>query len=100
MRVHTARLLGSALLLAAALGVAQQRKQQDIDLQAAVRKETVEGDLNGAIKQYTAIASKYKSDRAAVSMALVHMADCYRKMGDAESRKLYEQVVKDYADQK
>ena len=100
MRTYTARLLGTALLIAAAIGVAQQRKQQDIDLQAAIRKETVEGDLNGAIKQYSAIVSKYKADLAAVAMALVHMADCYRKMGDAESRKLYQQVVKEYADQK
>jgi hypothetical protein len=33
-------------------------------------------------------------------MALVHMAECYQKMGDAESRKIFEQVVKEYADQK
>ena len=94
------RVLWSALLVAAAIGVAQQRRQQDIDLQAAIRTESVEGDLNRAIRQYAAIVSKYKADRATVAMALVHMADCYRKMGDAESRKLYEQVVKEYAEQK
>lgn len=33
-------------------------------------------------------------------MALVRMADCYQKMGDAKARGIYEQVVKDYADQK
>ena len=30
----------------------------------------------------------------------MRMAECYQKLGDAESRKIYEQVVKDYADQK
>lgn len=100
MRRKAAQALLGALLLAGAIGVAQQRKQQEIDLQAAIRKETVDGDLNGAIKQYSAIVSKYKTDRATTAMALVRMADCYRKMGDAESRKLYEQVVKEYADQK
>jgi Tol biopolymer transport system component len=100
MRRKAAQALLGALLLAGAIGVAQQRKQQEIDLQAAIRKETVDGDLNGAIKQYSPIVSKYKADRATTAMALVRMADCYRKMGDAESRKLYEQVVKQYADQK
>ena len=33
-------------------------------------------------------------------MAMVHMAECYQKMGDAQGRKLYEQVLRDYADQK
>jgi Tol biopolymer transport system component len=100
MHRRTAQFTLAALLLAAAAGLAQQRRQPDIDLQAAIRKETVEGDLNGAIKQYAAIVSKYTSDRGVVAMALVHMADAYRKMGDAESKKIYEQVVKDYSDQK
>jgi Tol biopolymer transport system component len=100
MRKKAVQALLGALLLAGAIGVAQQRKQQEIDLQAAIRKETVDGDLNGAIKQYAAIVSKYKSDRTTAAMALVRMADCYRKMDDAESRKLYERVVKEYGDQK
>jgi hypothetical protein len=75
-----------AALLVAAAGVAQQRRQQDIDLQAAIRTETVDGNLNAAIKQYAAIVAKYKSDRAVTAMALVHLAGAYRKMGDGESR--------------
>src|SRR5687767_12710284 len=90
----------AAAVLLAGSAAAQQKKQQDIDLQAAIRKETVDGDLNGAIKQYAAIVSKYvKSDRAVTAMAMVHMAQCYQKMGNAESRKLYEQVLREYADQ-
>src|SRR5262249_53556997 len=27
------------------------------------------------------------------------MADCYRKLGDAESRRIYEQVVREFSDQ-
>src|SRR5690242_7134628 len=54
MHLKTRQLTLAALLLTAA-GLAQQRRQQDIDLQAAIRKETIEGDLNGAIKQYAAI---------------------------------------------
>jgi Tol biopolymer transport system component len=100
MHRRTAQFTLAALLVAAAAGLAQSRRQQDIDLQAAIRKETIDGDLSGAIKQYRAIVAKYKSDRAVVAMALVHMADAYRKRGDAQAQKLYEQVVRDYADQK
>ena len=32
--------------------------------------------------------------------ALVRMADCYQKLGDAESRRIYEQVIREYPDQK
>jgi len=79
----------------------QKETSAAAQLQAAINKETVEADLSGAIKQYAAIVSKYvKSDRAVTAMALVHMAECYQKMGDAESRKIFEQVVREYADQK
>lgn len=80
--------------------IAQQRKQQDIDLQAAIRTETVNGDLNSAIKQYGEIAMKYKNDRPVAAMALVRMAEAYQKMGDAESRRIYERVVREYSDQR
>jgi Tol biopolymer transport system component len=89
-----------AALLAAAPLAAQKPEAAETLMQAAIKKELVDGDLNGAIKQYAAIVAKYKTDRAVTAMALVHMAECYQKMGDAESRKIYEQVVKDYADQK
>jgi Tol biopolymer transport system component len=89
----------AALLLAG--GMLAERQQQQVELQAAIRQETVDGDLQGAIKRYAAIAAKYaRSDRAVTATALVHMAECYQKMGDAESRKIYERVVKDYGDQK
>ena len=38
-----------AAMLLAGVAAAQQKKQQEIDLQAAIRKETVDGDLKGAI---------------------------------------------------
>src|SRR5438034_7798622 len=91
-----ATVLASALAVQAAPG----DDRADVLLQSAMKKETVDGDLNGAIKQYGAIVTKYKSDRAVTAIALVHMAECYQKMGDSESRKIYERVVSEYADQK
>jgi hypothetical protein len=70
-------------------------------LQAAINKETVEADLDGALAQFRAIVTKYeKTDRAVTAMALVHIGECYRKKGDAESRRVFEQVERDYPDQK
>jgi Tol biopolymer transport system component len=87
-----------AMVLAAG---AQTRDDADRLLKAAKNTELVDGNLNAAIKQYGAIVAKYaKTDRGAAATALVRMADCYRKMGDAESLRIYEQVVRDYADQK
>jgi Tol biopolymer transport system component len=91
-----------ATVLAAALAVqsAPGDDRADVLLQAAMKTETVDGDLKGAIKLYGVIATRYKSDRAVAAKALVHMAECYRKMGDAEARKIYERVVREYGDQK
>ncbi len=88
---------GAAIVLAAA---PQKESGAAAQMQAAINKQTVEGDLNGAIKQYAAIVSKYaKTDRATTAKALVRMAECYQALGDKESRKIYEQVVREYADQ-
>jgi Tol biopolymer transport system component len=75
------------------------QSQGALELRAAMETETIKGDLSGAIKQYTAVVAKFKSDRAVTAVALVRMAECYQKMGDAQARKIYEQVVKDYPDQ-
>jgi Tol biopolymer transport system component len=90
----------AALLMAGPLA-GQKPGAAETMMQAAAKKEAVDGDLNGAIKQYGAIVARYaKSDRAMTAKALVRMAECYQKMGDAEARKIYEQVVREYSDQK
>jgi Tol biopolymer transport system component len=93
-------LLASLLAFARLICAAPSDDTANVLMQAAMKKELVDGDLNGAIKQYAAIVAKYKNDRAVTAMALVHMAECHQKMGDAESRKIYEQVVREYGDQK
>lgn len=45
------------------------------------------------------IVDTFKTDRAVVATALVRMAECYQKLGDAESRKIYERVAREFADQ-
>ena len=91
--------LAAGLLLAVS-AIAQQNKQADIELQAAIRTETVNGDLKSAIKQYEAIVAKYGKDRGVAASALIHIAECYQKLGDKESQKVYERIVRDFGDQK
>jgi Tol biopolymer transport system component len=86
--------------LAAILAAGAQNSEAERQLKAAMNAELVNGDLKTAIKQYGDIAAKYaKTDRKVAATALVHMAECYQKMGNAESRNVYERVIREYADQ-
>jgi Tol biopolymer transport system component len=96
-RTSTITILTAALLAAFSLQ-AQTGRTADVQFKAAEHKEQVEGDLKGAIEQYKKTAQS--KDRATAVQALIRMAECYQKLGNAESRKIYEQVVKDFADQK
>jgi Tol biopolymer transport system component len=94
-RIRTVALLAAALLTFAVKPAAQVNPE--VALRAAMDTETVKGDLKGAIAQYEKIAKG--SNRALAAKALVRMAECYQKLGDAEAQKIYERVVRDYADQ-
>ena len=85
------------LLLAFAAGVTAQ-VGAEVALRTAIEKETVKGDLKGAIDQYKKLAQG--KDRAVAAKALVHMGQCYDKLGDVEAGKAWERVVREFADQK
>jgi Tol biopolymer transport system component len=96
---HLSIALAAAPLLVAALSFgAQKQDSAERQLKAAMNMELVDGNLKGAIEQYKKIAQN--SNRTIAAQALLHMAECYQKLGDAESRKIYEQIVRDYGDQK
>ncbi len=87
-------------ILLAAHGAAQGPRPGQITLQTAIDKELVDGDLKGAIALYERIVAQAGVDRATAAKALIRMAECHQKLGNAESRKIYERVVRDFADQK
>jgi Tol biopolymer transport system component len=91
------RLLKVSMIVSAALLLFGQA---DTTLQKAIRKETMEGDLKGAIELYRKAIGQAAKDRGTAAQALVRMGACYEKLGDAEARKAYERVVHDFADQK
>src|SRR6478736_8361874 len=81
---------------------ARQTSKDDAErlLKAAQNTEVVDGNPRAAIKQYQAIVDKFsKTQRGTAATALLRMADCYRKFGDEEAQKIYQQLVRDYADQ-
>ncbi len=91
-------------LLCAALSagyLANQAKDNkaEVALQAAIKTETVDGDLRGAIEQYKKIAALPGAGRATVATALLRMGQCHEKLGDAEARTAYERVVREFAEQ-
>lgn len=78
----------------------QGAKPQDVELQRAVRTETVDGDVRTALRQYGELAVKYaSSDRSVAAQALVHQAVIYQQLGDARWRNVFERVVLEYGDQ-
>ena len=89
---------GIAVALVVVIGAAAQ--DLEVALQRAVQQETVSGDLKAAIEAYRQIAETAGTNRSLAARALVRLADAYRKLGDAEARRIYERIVKDYADQK
>jgi hypothetical protein len=90
------------VLLASVPYFAQQassRNQKDeVALRAAMEKETVKGDLKGAIDDFKKVAKS--KDHFVAVQALLRMAGCYQKLGDAEATKVYRQIIQDFSDQK
>jgi Tol biopolymer transport system component len=74
----------------------------EVALQAAVKIETIDGDLKAAIEAYRKVAATYGRDRSVAAKALVHVGQCYEKLGEAqakEARATYQRVVREYAEQ-
>jgi Tol biopolymer transport system component len=80
---------------------ANQTPEQDAEvaLQAAIKTETIDGDLKSAIEQYKKIAGMPDADRTTIATALLRMGRCYEMLGQAEARAAYERLVRDFADQ-
>ena len=102
MKTRHIGLIGAVLVavfLAALLTAGQKNDQAELALKAAIKTETVDGNLKGAIEQYKQIAAQPGAGRGTVATALLRMGQCYEKLGNAEARTAYERVVRDYGDQ-
>src|SRR5512139_2747733 len=90
------------LSVVAFLAAGQGANQAEVQLQAAIKAEVVDGNLKAAIDRYKQIIATYGGERAVVAKALVRVGQCYEKLGEAnarEAQKAYEQVVREFGDQ-
>ena len=78
----------SVLIAAPFFAQQSQSVKDEVALRAAMERETVRGDLKGAIEQYKKLAQS--KDRALAARALVRMAESYQKLGDGEAQKVYQ----------
>jgi Tol biopolymer transport system component len=92
-------LLIAALVASMPTANAQVKDRAEMLLQAAIKQEVIEGDLNGAIEQFKTIARNSRPEVAAE--ALVHLAACYDKRGQrTEARSNYERIIREHPNQK
>ena len=99
MRCKLTMTLAMAALVT--LVFAQERKETpQVLFGAAVHQQEAEGNFKEAIRLYEAVLKSYGPDRKLAAVALMRMAECYRKLGSAEARKALERLVRDFADQK
>ena len=90
----------ASLLWGASIATIQSGEQLEVELKAAMHKELVEGDLQGAIADYKSILTRAGADRTIASKALLQMGKCCERLGAEEAKKAYEQLLRDYSDQK
>lgn len=81
------------------LAVAQGQDRPDLQLKTAIYKETVEGDLQGAIALYKQIVSNDAAARPIAAAALLGLGGCYEKLGAEQARGAYERLIADYPEQ-
>ena len=93
------------LILAAALSCslvafAQKNDSPEVLLGRGLHQEEVEGNCKAAVETYQKVLQQKNAARNVAARAQLHLGSCQETLGNAESRKSFERVVQEYADQK
>src|SRR4030042_5562951 len=105
MKINTIKLTAVIFLIAimgalvSVAGIARQAEDPGVLLRAAIEKEELDGDLQGAIDVYKQIVAKHADNRPIAAKALVRLGGCYEKLGIAEAGKTFQKVISDYPEQ-
>jgi Tol biopolymer transport system component len=90
----------AAFLILAGLGVSPSSEEDPaVQLERAIQLETVEGDLQAAMAQYRQIVASNGNHRTVAAKALLRLGGCYEKLGQAQARRTYQQLVAEYPEQ-
>ncbi|HEY1338736.1 MAG TPA: hypothetical protein VGF59_14570 [Bryobacteraceae bacterium] len=89
-----------SLVAAAAVALHAQPPDPSAQLEAAIHREVVAGDLPGAVQQYRAVLSQAGKNRAIAARALYQMAQCLEKLGERrQAHAAYTRVAAEFGDQ-
>jgi len=72
----------------------QQTKDPGVLLRAAIEREEVDGDLNGAIDIYQEIIEKFSSNKGIAAQAQLRIGLCYEKLGEKSIKQALEAFQK------
>ncbi len=97
MKNRRIEIIAGVVLVTTVLTFAQTKPA--VELEGAIAKEEVTGDMKAAIAAYQKIAAESYAPPDVRARALLHLAGCYDKIGQHQSRRVYEQIVRDFADQ-
>jgi Tol biopolymer transport system component len=78
----------------------QSKPSLEAQLQAAIHRETVKGDVQGAIEDYKRIADGAHDDPSTAVQALLRLAGCYQRVGDVQASEIYERILRDHPEEK
>src|SRR5262245_5182886 len=68
--------------------------------QKGLVQEQAYGNLREAIRLYEQAAQSAGKDRALAAKALLHQADCYRRLGDPKASEVYATLTRSYPEQR
>lgn len=86
-----------ALLLALSVALDAQSKRPEVQLEEALNKERISGDIDAAINLLKPLAEHERADIAA--RALVALGRLYDRRGEAQARAAFERVVRQFPNQ-
>lgn len=88
-----------ALFLAAVSQAAPDDQKAAVLLQAAQVKETIQGDLKGAIALYKEAADEAKANRPVAAKALLALGMAYQTTGTGDAQAVFARIVREFGDQ-
>ncbi len=86
--------------IVATSSAAAQQREAEVALQQALHVEQVEGDLERAIRLYREVVEDYSAVREIAAKAQLHVGLCYEKLGFAEARQAYRDVIDNFPEQR
>ncbi len=81
-------------------GSIRQAQDPGVLLRAAIEKQEVDGDLQGAIVLYKQILANHSSNAAVAAKALYRLGWCHEKLGNQEAQSAYRRLIDEYPGQK